>query len=364
MTTYITNPRSMRRSVRMAFAVGSLAVFAGCSSTTHSVTRLSAVVTATTTLTTEESTANTVGPTTTQPPATTATPATTPDTAATPTSTVTRSTVAPTMQLPVPEPTTTVATSSNAVPGSDPIAAIDGNGDAVLVDAGGTATVLYDGTDPDDPAPWEGPRVLVVGVAVTNDLTTGIVATCCEPSPGTLIVTNSADPAKPQVGFGRSPVISPDQKQLAVITDQIVVVSWLDLSAPLHSAELRPLDAIADIVWADDTHVIALVVGHTYAFLNRYLVTDEGLVETASGGGPLIYSLVGVSDGVLYALTGGNIVAAFAADTLAPLPERDITLSATPTSASMHDGELRWVDQERHLHIGDRIVAGEYTTVA
>ena len=364
MTTYITNPRSMRRSVRMALAVGSLAVFAGCSSTTHSVTRLSAVVTATTTLTTEESTANTVGPTTTQPPATTATPATTPDTAATPTSTVTRSTVAPTMQLPVPEPTTTLATSSNAVPGSDPIAAIDGNGDAVLVDADGTATVLYDGTDPDDYAPQEGPCVRVEGVAVTDDLTTSIIATHCQPSSGSLIVTNSADPANPQVGSGYAPVISPDQKQLAAIMDNRIVVSWLDLSSPLQSGELRFLESIVDIEWTDDTHVVALVVGHTFAFLNRYLVTDEGLVETESGGGPLMYALAGVSDGVLYALTGGNGVVAFSADTLEPLPEHDITLNGWPTSASIHDGELRWVDDERHLHIEDRIVAGEYITVA
>ena len=68
-----------------------------------------------------------------------------------------------------------------------PFVAIDGNGDAVLVESmDGTSTVLADGTDPDDPLPSEGEVTYIDGVTVSPDGTIAIVGYCCEPIAGSL----------------------------------------------------------------------------------------------------------------------------------------------------------------------------------
>ena len=49
--------------------------------------------------------------------------------------------------------------------------------------------LLFDGTDPDDPPPSEGETTAVDGIAVTSDRVHAYIGDCCEPVPGTLLIT-------------------------------------------------------------------------------------------------------------------------------------------------------------------------------
>ena len=75
-------------------------------------------------------------------------------------------------------------------------------------------------------------------------------------------------------------------------------------------------------------------------------------------------SLAGLGDGVIYvAGVTPSTLTAFDAITLQPAPTSDITLPDDPLRAWMQDGELRLVDRDRRLHIGDLIVPGEFIWV-
>ena len=321
--------RSIKKSIRLTFAAVSLAVLASCGSTGR--TALSPGVEAQSSAATAASTVTTAAPTTETPA--TATP--------------------------------TTATPATVPPGSsDPIAAVDANGDAVLVGRDGATTVLYEGTDPDDPLPEEGTWEQTAGVAVTADLGIRIVGTCCEPVPGWLIVSSGTNPPIEVGNFGHAPVISPDQMQLAAISVDSVYVSRLDFTG-LHEVSIETAGAgVLDIEWIDDANIVVLVSSPTEAALYRYQVTDEGLVATAVVNVPAASALAGVDQGVVYAIGQTSTLTAYATETLAPLPERDVVLAGVPLSASMHDGELRWIDQERNLHVGDTILPGQYVWVA
>jgi hypothetical protein len=365
----LTIPKSRKKSIRLTFTAVSLAVLASCGSTgrtalTPGVEAQSSTAT-TPSAATAPSPAPTVGtpaPTTAQTPAPeiTATVATEPvATVPVVTAAVTPETAPlPTPPAPTPPPVPASPTSA------DPIAAVDASGDAVLVGRDGATTVLYEGTDPDDPLPEEGTWEHTAGVAVTDDLGIRIVGTCCEPVPGWLIVSSGTNPPIEVGNFGHAPVISPDQVQVAAITVDAVYVSRLDLTG-LHEISIETAGAaVLDIEWIDDVNIVVLVSSSTEAALYRYQVTDEGLVATAVVSIPVASALAGVDQGVVYAMGDTTALTAYAIDTFAPLPERDVVLAGVPLSASMHDGELRWIDQERNLHIGDTILPGQYVWVA
>lgn len=80
------------------------------------------------------------------------------------------------------------------------LTAIDGSGDAVVIEAG-VPTVVYDGTDPDDAAPEEGESVSIDGVAVAPDGRV-IVSLCCEPVAGSLLTVDPATGTEEYSGFG------------------------------------------------------------------------------------------------------------------------------------------------------------------
>ena len=87
-----------------------------------------------------------------------------------------------------------------------PFVAIDGNGDAVLVESmDGTSTVLADGTDPDDPLPSEGEVTAIDGVALSPDGTGLIVGDCCEPIPGSLSRVDPLTGERTFFGYGHFP---------------------------------------------------------------------------------------------------------------------------------------------------------------
>ena len=105
---------------------------------------------------------------------------------------------------PAPEPPTTPETAppTTAAPVEPPalLTAIDGAGDAVVVEAG-VPTVVYDGSDPDDAAPEEGESVSIDSVAVAPDGRV-IVSLCCEPVAGSLLTVDRATGAEEYSGFG------------------------------------------------------------------------------------------------------------------------------------------------------------------
>lgn len=371
MTT-LTTSNSAKKSVRLAFTAASLAVLASCGSAGR--TALSPGVEAQTSAASAPTTgapAATVESATTAPavPESAATAATVETTAVdTQPSTTVPTTTAETVHttpLPTPLPTTPPTLTVPPPPASnDPIAAVDANGDAVLVGTDGATTVLYEGPDPDDPRPEEGTWWQVSGAAVTDDLGLRIVGTCCEPVPGWLTISSATDPPIENGSFGHAPVISPDQTRLAAITVDAVYVSDLDLTS-LNEVSIETAGAqVLDIEWIDDANIVVLVSSPTEAALYRYQITDAGLVATAVVSVPVASALAGVHDGVVYAIGGTPTLTAYTTDAFVPLPERDIVLADIPLSASMHDGELRWVDSQRNLHVGDMVVPGQYVWVA
>lgn len=54
---------------------------------------------------------------------------------------------------------------------------------------------------------------------------------------------------------------------------------------------------------------------------------------------------------------------AFDSTTLAPVPAADVILADTPLSVWIEDGEVRWVDTARALHVGATIIPGSYVWV-
>jgi len=376
MTAHAINPpatpRSLHKSARLGFAAATLVVFAACGSTGRTALKSQSAATAATasSVTAPAASLETTTTQATQPPATIAAtvPATTMPTAPPPTAppaTAAPATVAPAPTAPpATEPPTTPPVVTAAPPVStDPIVAVDANGDAVIVGPDGALTVLYDGIDHDEPWPDEGAFALVTGVAVTSDLSTRFVGTCCEPSPGWVVISSAADPNNVTGRFGDSPALSPDQARLSTISTHGVEVSALDLSASRY-VEFVPDDTyMLDVEWIDDSHIVALVSRLTDTALYRYEVTDAALVGARVLSVPGATQLAGVHDGVVYVLGDSATLTAVTGDTLAPVPHLDIALPVVPLSAAMHDGELRWIDQERILHIGDTIVPGQYVWI-
>lgn len=119
----------------------------------------------------------------------------------------------PAETTPVTEPATTPVTEPATTPETAPattvaalveppalLTAIDGAGDAVVIEAG-APTVVYDGTDPDDAAPEEGESVSIDGVAVAPDGRV-VVSLCCEPVAGSLLTIDRATGTEEYSGFG------------------------------------------------------------------------------------------------------------------------------------------------------------------
>jgi len=261
-----------------------------------------------------------------------------------------------------PPPTVTVPP-----PSYRPIVAVNGNGDAVIVHLDGTETFLYDGTDPDE-QPEEGPSVLTAGVAVTADESITFVGTCCEPSPGTLMATSGG---VTQTSFGHAPVISPDDTKVGFITFGAVSVSALDLTNPISASVdgtggATPDDSawVTDLAWVDDTHLIALVIDEVDgSALHLFELGDSTLQAAGSVSVEPAVSLAGSDNGTVYTLTPAGVLKAYDAFLGTATPADDIVLADQALSADVHDGEVRWVDHDRGLHIGATRIFGEYIWV-
>ncbi|TDT14840.1 hypothetical protein BDK89_0398 [Ilumatobacter fluminis] len=157
------------------------------------------------------------------------------------------------------DPTSTVPTAPLTV-----IAALDDNGDAVLVPTDADPFVVLDGPDPDQPAPEEGPGPNVVdSVALRPAGHTAFVGMCCEPIAGSILSGSPTDFGTESVAFGYAPAFSPDDRYLAIgviqgpaltITD---LTTGFDLALPEFAPEVGTYSP-ADTMWLDPTRVVAL----------------------------------------------------------------------------------------------------------
>jgi hypothetical protein len=290
---------------------------------------------------------------------TTAPPATTPP----------ASTASPTTAAPV-----TAAPATTSTPASTrPLVAITDSGDAVLFAADGSTVLLFEGSDPDDTVE-EGPIVLVDSVVVTDDRSISIVSECCEPSPGTMFRTTP--PAVPAFGaeaeFGHGLDLSPDGSRVAFVAVDSVVVSDLALANDVFLTAPTHDESPDAVLWASESRLIVLDHAATGTTLRSVDVDSAGamtwsgssLISTVPVVRTSTLTLAGRADGIVYvADLGSNVVRAFDVNFLAALPASDVVLVESPLSVWIEDGEVRWIDGGRTMHVGDATVPGSFVWV-
>jgi hypothetical protein len=269
-------------------------------------------------------------------------------------------------------PTTISPETSTTVPAiTRPIVAIDGNGDAVIVSLDGTTTVLKDGPDPDDPPPTEGETYSIDAVAISDTGSNAIVGVCCEPVVGSLLWYAFPYTATPPTTYGHAPAISPDGHKVAI--DQLQAVSVYDasLGSTISTSDTFLSGTGNGFVWLDDQRFVVLEALPDSAKLQTMTVNADnnklvgGDTNQLNGVDGFSVSLAGTGPGVIYVSgwQSASVLSAISTEDLQPVPNSDIALPAEALSAWTQDGELRWVDTDRHLHIGDVVVPGEYIWV-
>ena len=145
----------------------------------------------------------------------------------------------------------------------------------------------------------------------------------------------------------------------SVVVSDLTLANDVFLTAPTHD---ESPDAV---LWASESRLIVLDHATTGTTL-RSIDVDSAGAMTWNGSSqistvPVVRSstltLAGRSDGVVYvADLGSNVVRAFDANSLASLPASDVTLVESPLSVWIEDGEVRWLDGARTLHVGDATV--------
>ena len=294
-----------------------------------------------------------------------ATPPVTATTAAPATTVAPTTTEAPTTTAEAETTTTTVPVITR------PIVAITADGTAVIVVLDGTPTVLQQGTDPDDPPPSEGESTFIDAVSVTGDASIAIVGDCCEPGVGYFHRYFLPDTTRSDGTFGHNPTISPDGTR--VVTGRLQAISLVDVN--LTEIAGTGEDFLGDgtengFVWLDNERfvVVSALPADAVRLQLLTVAADNTLQPGAASDlvSPDSYSvrMAGIGDGVIY-LTGIAPATLTAIDsaTLQPVPASNIALPSVALSAWMQDGQLRWVDTDRHLHVGDAVVPGEYIWV-
>ena len=196
----------------------------------------------------------------------------------------------------------------------EPIAAVDGDGNVVVLDAftGITTRTLMSGIDTDDPADNH--------IALAPDHQTAYVSV-----PGTsgvettIVAVDTITGATTEIAAGTSPAISPDGSTLAFIAfedgdispEPVVVVR--DLASDTGDRILRGVDAestfvfIADLEWTTDGSALAFVAGEiqTGAYLLDASAADLGeatrLGPTAREEGSSWYEVAAFESGLAVA---------------------------------------------------------------
>jgi len=257
-----------------------------------------------------------------------------------------------------------------------PVVAIDANGDAVVFDDFGTPKVVFDGTDPDDPLPVEGPVTFIDGVAVTADRSRTIVGVCCEPSAGALVVADPSTAAGEFLTYGHLPAITAGGN-LVWSAFGPVNIGGLDGSIATALLDLDPnqwtvidLAVVQRGTAPEEVLVLATAPNGTYlwrVFVGGGDMQLSGKVSDATWTDGAELSLAGWREDAFYVLDGTNDrMLAFDADDLQP----------TSSDIRTSDGEvIRWrsawltptlprhVEENGELRVGDSSWGAEYLWV-
>lgn len=249
------------------------------------------------------------------------------------------------------------------------LVAVDGFGDVVLVDGSGSRT-LFDGTDPDDPAPTEGERVLVDGMSLSPDGSTVVVRDCCEPVPGNLVAIDVATGAQTFVGFGHLPAFTSAGDLVwgtlgsAQSTDlnPVVVVGDVqgEVGATLHEFPLDSrIDDLAVVPGPESEQVVVLLATPTGTELWTFPVAGGDMQRSAEVSDvpwtePSGLSLAGWSRDSYFVLDdGGDRLLAFDQRSLEPVPVPDSRNTAI--SAWYSDSVVAWVTDGGELWANDSV---------
>jgi hypothetical protein len=275
----------------------------------------------------------------------------------------------------VPETTaasTTTAAPTTTVMARPTVVAQREDGDAVLIDADGIETVLYDEFMP-PPGTEGGDSVGVDSIAVTGD-GRQFVALCCEPITGSWFEVGAED----AIRYGRGLDVSPDGTRLVASGGSFVsvyapdgtIVAEADVSASPVSTQLE------QAMWLDDDTLALLAFQEGGVF--RLLTAGAALDDLDPMGGVVITTvptpetpwpvLAGVGDdGSILVFQGGDgllpattTLQAYDPVTLERRPGSDVTIPAPAIFAWSDGGLLTWIGEDYSLHVGDSVVPGEY----
>lgn len=313
-------------------------------------------------------------------------PATTDDSTDSTVPEVARSTTVPTTS----EPHASTPSSSTVAPAAAPtavIAALDANGDAVLIDADRSGErferiLLHDGPDPDTPAPEEGPGPNGVdAIALSPDGSSAAVGFCCEPIAGSVVIGPPGVLGDEQSLFGYAPAVSPDGRLLAV--GQIAGPA----TALYDAATLQPLDVPTlsedvgvyspyDTMWLDESRVVGLGILSDGG--NRWVaipMTVEGDAVTV-GEAIDLSEILPTFDQADVRVGGFDdedhfLIHVRGEPSLQAVEFRNDGVLSTRPSVSVDDKDARsiwfetagpivWVGADGVLHRGDQVIEGEY----
>jgi hypothetical protein len=251
-----------------------------------------------------------------------------------------------------------------------PIVAIDGNGDAVLIEAiDGTSTVLADGTDPDDPLPSEGEVTHIDGVSLSPDGTALIVGDCCEPIPGSLSRVDPSTGERTFFGYGHFPSFTTFGQ---VVSEALGTIGLTDVDGSQVTTllEIDPGEGtIVDlaVVSVDGVDlVLAIVKGPEGTSLIRAFAAGGDMqltipISSATWTDDAEFSLGGWAGGQVFVLDEANDAwMAFDTETLSAIPTES---SVDWISAWSENGAMRYIDSRRRLFVDGAQVPGEYLWV-
>ncbi len=252
-----------------------------------------------------------------------------------------------------------------------PLVAINGDGDAVVFDENNVASVIYDGTDPDDPAPQEGEVTFVDGVAVTPDGSAVIVGVCCEPVPGSLMTVDLSTGTSEFLAFGHLPIFT-SYGNLVWTTFGPVNIGGADASIATTLIEFDPVEGtVADLAVVNRTpepeEVLAIVASPDGTYLWRGYVGGGDMdarvkISDATWTDDAQLSLAGWGDGAFYVLDGANDrLLSFDAVTLQGIPSDQDPVDWI--SAWVMDDSERWVTADRRLVVEGEEIPGAYLWV-
>lgn len=261
------------------------------------------------------------------------------------------------------------------------VTAIDGNGDAVVLSWNGERTVLHDGTDPDDPPPLEGETTAVDGVAVPFLGDEAWIGICCEPVAGTMLRTDIGTVATydDRVGFGHSPVLSPDDRYLAAIDYLGVQIRDLETGdSTLIDLQGEVYQQAMHLTWTGSTTLVVQISTESSSEIVEYMVVDGDEVAGdidldvfASDRSPVAVGTSGFES--LVQLVGAGVVQGAPVESAAVVwlwsreealasayptstiggtlgdPLRTVDIPGDATVVSIVGTEVRWVDESRIL---------------